>query len=307
MTPAKDLRETSVVASLRRVLLGDPSEGVLSDAEMQAFLALAGQIPDAVMLLFLGGLSGTYRRKMLKGLPLDRQRVWLAQCQDPQEMPLIFASLPHVVQKELLSDWFVSDRERYLWIKASASQRTIVVGDIWVRTDTALPQLIRAQTETVLDAIQNPALSTVLFSEFLASRVGKYPPEALESIGVAVLNAFMALKIGLSTPASFLMHLKCHLYHDHVIAVIPGIVIPAYGQLLEQFCLALGQMPDGDWGMKVLAQMPPGALKQILQALRDGQQSSQEGQRKTCLRLMKEIAQRVDRPEFEAVRLAYAA
>ena len=180
-----------------------------------------------------------------------------------------------------------------------------MVGDIWVRTDTALPQLSRAETETVLDAIQNPALSGSLFSEFLASRVGKYPPEALESIGVGVLTAFIALKISLSTPASFLMHLKCHLYHDHVISTGPGIVIPVYGQLLQVFCGALGQMPDGDWVMKVLAQMPPGALKRILQALRAGQQSSQEGQRKTCLRLIKEISQRVDRPEFEGVRLAY--
>ena len=299
--------EASVMSVLRRIILDEQVGVVLSESEIQDLLALAEQIPEGVMHRVLAGLDGKLRRQILSVLPFSRQQVWLEQSQDAQDMALVFASLPQAAQKKLLSTWFVSDKARYRSIKASASQRTIVVGDVWVRTDTALPKLIRAETETVLDAIQNPALSAVLFSEFLALRVGKYPPEALESIGAAVLDAFMALKIGLSTPASFLMHLKCHLYHDHVIAVIPGIVIPAYGQLLEQFCIALGQMPDGDWVMKVLAQMPPGALKQILQALRDGQQSSQEGQRKTCLRLMKEIAQRVDRPEFEAVRLAYAA
>ncbi len=299
--------EASVMSVLRRIILDEQVGVVLSESEIQDLLALAEQIPEGVMHRVLAGLDGKLRRQILSVLPFSRQQVWLEQSQDAQDMALVFASLPQAAQKKLLSTWFVSDKARYRSIKASASQRTIVVGDVWVRTDTALPKLIRAETETVLDAIQNPALSAVLFSEFLALRVGKYPPEALESIGAAVLDAFMALKIALSTPASFLMHLKCHLYHDRVIAVIPGVLIPAYGQLLEQFCIALGQMPDGDWVMKVLAQMPPGALKQILQALRDGQQSSQEGQRKTCLRLMKEIAQRVDRPEFEAVRLAYAA
>ena len=303
----KESREKMVVDAMRRAMLGEAAEGVLSEAEGQAFLVLADQIPDTVMQVFLAGLSGKYRRQILKSLPVGRQRVWLSQTQDKQALPLVFAALPHEAQKALLSEWFVSDRDRYLLIKASASQRTIVVGDVWVRTDTALPQLVRAEAENVLDAIQKEAVSVALFADFLKLRVGKYPAEALESMGQLVLETFIGLKISLATPASFLMHLKCHLYHDYLMSEAPNGRISAYAQLLDQLVGALAQMPDGDWVMKVLAQMPRGALVQVMRRLKDGKQAPQEAQRKQSAKLLHEIGTRVDRPEFETVRLAYDA
>jgi len=302
----KNNEETVVVATLQRILLAD-TFCVLSEPEAMALVALESQIPDAVMVNCLAGLDAKFRRQLVMSLPVSRQQWWLENSQDKQDVGFVFAALPKEVQERLLSLWFVSNRELYLWIKKSASQRTVTLGDLWVRTDTALPDLIPAEVETVLDAIQKGADGPSVFADFLAPRVGRYAPEVLESIGALVIDAFLTLNVPISTPASFLMHLKCHMYHDYLVSVIPGLSIAAYSQLLQQLVMALGQMPDGDWVMKVLSQMPAGALPQVFRVMREGATSQSEIQRTTCLRLIREIGERVDRPEFDPVRLAYVA
>jgi hypothetical protein len=302
----KNNNETAVATALKRILLED-TPGVLSEPEALAFVALESQIPDAVMTQCLEALDAKFRRQLVKILSPVRQMWWLENSKDKQDVGFLFAALPPQEQERLLSLWFVSNRDRYLWIKESASQRTITIGDLWVRTDTALPELIPAEVETVLDAIQKGAEGPAAFAEFLAPRVGRYAPDVLETIGKLVIETFLNLKIPISTPSSFLMHLKCHMYHDYLVSAIPGIAIAAYSQLLQQFVMALGQMPDGEWVMKVLVQMPAGALRQLFGVMRDAGKSGGEPQRTTCLRLIREIGERVDRPEFDHVRLAYAA
>jgi len=302
----KNNNEMTVGAALRRIFLEDTA-GVLSESEALAVVALESQIPDTVMAQCLEALDPKFRRQLVMLFPALRQQWWLENSKDKHDVGFLFGALPPKEQEQRLATWFVSNRERYLWAKASASQRTIALGDIWVRTDTAIPDLIPAEVETVLDAIQKGAEGPAVFAEFLAPRVGRYAPDVLETIGKLVIETFLNLKIPISTPSSFLMHLKCHMYHDYLVSAIPGIAIAAYSQLLQQFVMALGQMPDGEWVMKILVQMPAGALRQLFGVMREGGKSVGEPQRTTCLRLIREIAERVDRPEFEPVRLAYVA
>lgn len=303
----KNKEETLVVAALKRILLDETSEGVLSEQEALAIVGLDSQLPNAVMTKFLEGLSAKFRRQLVMNLPLARQQWFLENSKDKQDVGFVFAALPQKEKERLLTFWFAANRDLYLWVKASASQRTIAIGDVWVRTDTAIPDLIQAEMETVLDAIQKGAEGPAAFAEFLKPRGGLYAPEVLETVGRQVIETFLALKVPIATPASFLMHLKCHLYHDYLVSAIPGISISAYLQLLQQFVMALGQMPDGEWVMKVLVQMPAGALREIFRAIREGAKAEGEIQRTTCLRLIREIGERVDRPEFDLVRLAYVA
>jgi hypothetical protein len=305
MTSHKQQNEVTVATVLRRVFLEDSSS--VSPSEMQAVVAMASQIPNAVLSQLLTALEGKFRRQIVMALPRSRQTWWLETSPDSQDLGFVFDAWPKEAQSALLADWFVTHRDRYLLIKESANQRTIALGDIWVRTDTALPDVIHAEVERVLDAIQNAGTSPSAFSDFLAPRATMYAPEVLESIGKSVMETFLTLNVPLTTPASFLTHLKCHLYHDSLVSAVPGIVIPAYTALVQQFVMALGQMPDGDWVMKVLSQMPQGALRHVFRLIKEGQASQQEAQRKTCLRLIRDISERVDRPEFEPVRLAYGA
>ncbi len=303
----KDPKETCVAALLERVLLSAEGDCDVSETEAQAVVSLSSQIPEGVLSKLLMGLKGVRRRQLVMSLPMSRQQWWLETSTDTQSVGFVFAALPEAEQSRLLSTWFAANRDRYLLIKDLASQRMITVGDLWVRTDTAKPDLIQVEVETVLDAIQNETSGPSDFADFLKLRVTMYAPEVLESIGKLVVSAFLDLKIPIVTPASFLMHLKCHLYYDYLTSAIPGISIASYSQLIQQFVMALGQMPDGDWVMKVLSQMPGSALKHIFRIMREGAAAHQEPQRQTCLRLIRDIGQRVDRPEFEPVRLVYAA
>lgn len=187
---------------------------------------------------------------------------------------------------------------------SEAAANTLVLGDIWVRTDTALPEVVRATTESMLDRIQNSRETLAAFTAFIQNK--KFPKADGTHVLVAqsVVETFVSLRISIVAPESFLMHVKCHVYCEAIFTYYPEAKLPAYEALQAQLLQAFSQL-DGTWVMKVLVQLPKGTLVRLFDWMRYQVDTGVGSQQALCKRVLSDVAARVDRAEYETVRLAY--
>ncbi len=217
----------------------------------------------------------------------------------------IFKSLPEEQQTTLLTDLFNHHKNKYTEFKLLLPYKVSMLGGILVRQDQVLKKFLEREKHIILDLFESES-KTIDDIKTLSETFGKkYDLEDLELLCQELVTTFTVKKIALSDATTFNIYLKFFYFIDPFVSKFEALQL-SIKPLLDVVLMTLKAMPNIEWAIKVLNQLPPGVLQSCLRLLKTHPTLSQFEKRQSYSKLLKDIEKHCFSDDGENIRFAFS-
>ena len=152
-----------------------------------------------------------------------------------------------------------------------------------------------------LTLFQSPQFTNADASQFAKLLIRQHSNPDLTSLGATILTTLKNKNLALSNKKAFEIYLKSYYFFDPLLAHLPALTkyMPAH---IDPLLTALHAMPNNDWKIKVLNQLPHSALKIGLTMLKNHEKLQNQAKRKIYSTLLHDIGTMLALPEAKRIK-----
>lgn len=217
----------------------------------------------------------------------------------------IFKTLTETQQIKLLTALFNQNKEKYMEFKSLLAYKVSMLGGIIVKQDQVLKKFLDREKHIILDLFESPSKTTEDIITISKKFEQKYDFEDLELLSQELITTFTVKKIALTNAATFAIYLKFFYFIDPFVARFQSLST-SIKPLLDVVLTSLQSMPDIEWAIKILNQLPPAILQDCLRLLKSHPTLSQFEKRQSYSKLLKDIERHCMSDEGENIRFAFS-
>ena len=262
-------------------------------AVVQAFTSVAAQ---AMVLRVVS--SGVVR-----AVPLEVLREFLAVCVDESALRHVFLSLPNGDQKAVLSFLYRRSREAHRVLKELVTSRVKQVGGIAVKSSAVSEAVVRREVDQILSGFLSPSVGADAIQKIVERLIATYAVDDVDRVISGVLYDFDGSCPAMKDEASFLVHLKFYGFMDGFFGMFPELGSRLFS-FLDAVIVSLLALPSPVWVMTVLGQFPVSIIRMVIVQLEQGSAQREFEKRGVYSKLLGIVSKNLSLKEAARVRAA---
>ena len=224
--------------------------------------------------------------------------------QDKTFVKRVFQTLKAPLQQDVLQSLYKDKKNVYQLLKPLVGHDMSMIGGILVKDEQVVSQFIEKEKLTLLSKIVSQRHSTIHMDAFGKELNGRYEKHDLAHLCSVLIASFTHKNIPINSTENFGSHIKFYHFLVPYLIMFPELnqhIIPA----MDQFLVSLHRMPNDEWVVKLLNQLPQTIIQNALERLGSFESVGEFKKRQIYSTLFKSVKANIHHSFADKVKLAY--
>ena len=216
----------------------------------------------------------------------------------------LFQALKAPDQQTILQELYKTHKDIYTQLKPLVGHDMSMIGGILVKDEQVVSQFIEKEKLAILSQILSPRHTPKHMDSFSRELNSRYEKHDLHHLCQSLISSFVNKNIPISSLENFSCHLKFYHFLVPYLVIFPELnpnIMPA----LDLFLTSLNRMPDDEWVLKLLNQLPQTVIQIALERLSGFESVAEFKKRQIYSKLFKSIQANLHQSFADKVKLAY--
>lgn len=220
---------------------------------------------------------------------------------DINALKRIFQEQSDTKKHPLLQALYKVDKAKYTTLKELMAHKVSMIDGAIVPQDKAIQRTLKKDMLLCLTFIGDPKKKQSQIKILHKHLDSTYELDALEQLTSMVIYQFSRLNIPIKNQQHFMSHLKFYHFIMPYLMLFPSLN-SQLNHTIDTLIMALKDMPDGLWVVKIIGQLPKEMIRETLHQLKRFEHIAQFEKRNVYCKLLKEIRNNLNAPEAQVIR-----
>lgn len=216
----------------------------------------------------------------------------------------LFQAVKGPQQQIILQELYKTHKDVYSLLKPLVGHDMSMIGGILVKDEHVVSQFIEKEKLAILSQILSTRHTVQHMDSFSRELNARYEKHDLHHLCQSLVSSFINKNISISSQENFACHLKFYHFLVPYLVIFPELkayVTPA----LDMFLTSLNRMPNDEWVVKLINQLPQTVIQIALERLGNFESVAEFKKRQIYSKLFKSIQANLHQPFADKVKLAY--
>ena len=223
------------------------------------------------------------------------------------QLPLLeylFQQLKPKQQQTLLTTLYQHDRRKYTALKKLSSQRLQMKDGILIKQEHVLALFVNQEAEDTVTMITTKKTAADEMVKKAQSIQDKYDPKDCENLAKLVISKFSKLRLPITNQSHFKTYLNFYAYIDVFFSYYPTLS-SELSEIFDQIINMLNSLPDDEWTIKVLNQLPISFIIYIIKKIKNHNAAKNLEQRNIYFKLYNMVTKHIKSKDAKRIRFAF--